>query len=106
MDARHDGVSSNGGYGVPDFDSIVTGYGLKYFKIDSLEYITEDILSGSGARVLDISLHPDTPIEPKLEIGHLINDQTPYLSDQEFNDANNFVEYDRLKLTVRSSISD
>ena len=106
LDSRHDGVNSSAGYGIPNFDGIVNGYGLKYYGINSLEQITESALSDDGPRVLDVSLHPDTPIEPKLEIGHLIHDQTPYLSDEEFEQANRFVVYDRLKLTARNSVSD
>jgi hypothetical protein len=35
-------------------------------------------------------LHPDTMIEPKLEIGRSIEDQFPYLSDEEFDSAMKF----------------
>ena len=42
-----------------------------------------------------MTLHPNTLIEPKLELGRPINDQYPYVSDAEFEAANKFVRFER-----------
>jgi acetolactate synthase I/II/III large subunit len=106
MDERNEGALPESGYGLPKFESIADGYSHSYHRIDDLNDLTREMLYADGAHIIDVTLHRDTPIEPKLEIGHLIHDQTPYLSDEEFTDANRFVEFDRKNLTVRTSISD
>ncbi len=94
FDSRYEATGK--GYSVPDFEGIVTAYGLQYKRINHVEDITEDLLS-TGAIVLEIMLHPNTLIEPKLEMGRPINDQFPYVSDDEFKHANRFVHYERKK---------
>jgi thiamine pyrophosphate-dependent acetolactate synthase large subunit-like protein len=106
MNERNEGALPETGYGLPKFESIADGYSHSYHRIDDLNDLTREMLYADGAHIIDVTLHRDTPIEPKLEIGHLIHDQTPYLSDEEFKDANRFVDFDRKNLTVRTSISD
>lgn len=93
MDSRHDATGR--GYGVPNFGKIVEGYGLGYLKFDRLEQFSEDLLRRPGAAVIDVTLHPNTLIEPKLELGRPINDQYPYVSDAEFAANNRFVTFER-----------
>jgi acetolactate synthase I/II/III large subunit len=45
--------------------------------------------------VIDIMLSEHTLIEPKLEMGRPINDQYPYLSNEEYAAGNRFVDYPR-----------
>ena len=78
------------GYSQPDFGKIVDGYGIEYHKIENIEDLRSDLFSAKGPAVIDIFLHPDTMIEPKLEMGRSIEDQFPYLSDEEFNLAMKF----------------
>jgi len=92
FDSRYEATGK--GYSVPEFEGIVKAYGLQYKRINHVEDITKDLLV-SGAIVLEIMLHPNTLIEPKLEMGRPIHDQFPYVSDQEFKEANRFVHYDR-----------
>lgn len=106
MNERNEGALPESGYGLPKFESIAEGYSHSYHRIDDLNDLTREMLYADGAHIIDVTLHRDTPIEPKLEIGHLIHDQTPYLSDEEFKDANRFVSFDRKNLNVRTSISD
>ena len=40
-------------------------------------------------------LDENTLIEPKIEMGRPIHDQFPYVLDDEFNDSNQFVNYER-----------
>ena len=78
------------GYSQPDFGKLVDGYGIEYHKIKNIEDLSGDLFSAKGPAVIDIFLHPDTMIEPKLEMGRSIEDQFPYLSDEEFNSAMKF----------------
>ena len=78
------------GYSQPDFGKIVDGYGIEYHKIENIDDLRGDLFSVKGPAVIDIFLHPDTMIEPKLEMGRSIEDQFPYLSDEEFNLAMKF----------------
>jgi len=78
------------GYSQPDFGKLVDGYGIEYHKVENIKDLTADLFSAKGPAVIDIFLHPDTMIEPKLEMGRSIEDQFPYLSDEEFNSAMKF----------------
>ena len=40
-------------------------------------------------------IDPGTQIEPKLEMGRPINDQSPLVSDQDFAEGNLFFHYER-----------
>jgi acetolactate synthase-1/2/3 large subunit len=80
---RH--FATGDGYSQPDFKKVVEAYDIEYHRIKKIEDIRSDLFSSSGPAVIDICLHPDTMIEPKLEMGRSIEDQFPYLSDEEFN---------------------
>ncbi len=75
------------GYSQPDFEKVVKAYGIDYHKVEKIEDIRSELFSAKGPAVIDIFLHPDTMIEPKLEMGRSIEDQFPYLADEEFNSA-------------------
>lgn len=89
--------ASGRGYSVPDFKAVVEAYGLPCNTINTVEEITPDLFKSRGARVINIILDENTLIEPRLEMGRPINDQFPYVSDEEFRWANRFVEYERKK---------
>ena len=78
------------GYSQPDFEKVVKAYGIDYHKVEKIEDIRSELFSAKGPAVIDIFLHPDTMIEPKLEMGRSIEDQFPYLADEEFNSAMKF----------------
>ena len=88
FDGRHHATGE--GYSQPDFGKIVAGYGIDYYKIEKIEDLRGELFSAKGPAVIDIYLHPDTMIEPKLELGRSIEDQFPYLTDTEFNSAMKF----------------
>ena len=52
-------------------------------------------LFAGGPIVIDVVLSEHTLIEPKLEMGRPINDQFPYLSDEDYAAGNRFVDYPR-----------
>jgi acetolactate synthase-1/2/3 large subunit len=106
IDGRNDGAVPEKGYGAPNFKSIAEAYSQNYHRVDRLEDLTREMLYTDGANIIDVTIHRDTPIEPKLEIGHFVHDQTPYLSDDEFEAANRFVKFDRHNLTTNKEISD
>ncbi len=93
MDGRHE--ASGRGYSVPDLEKIANGYGIDYVRIDDLKSFSEDLVANVGPQIIDVTLHPNTMIEPKLELGRPINDQYPYVSDNEFEVANKFVSFER-----------
>jgi len=78
------------GYSQPDFEKVVKAYGIEYHKVEKIEDLRKELFSIQGPGVIDIYLHPDTMIEPKLEMGRSIEDQFPYLTDEEFNSAMKF----------------
>jgi len=85
------------GYSAPDFGKVVEAYGVKYFRIESLSDIVKEIFEYQGPAVIDVILHPNTSIEPKLEIDRPIHDQYPYLSETEIQSLNKFNNYRRTK---------
>ncbi|MBT3908909.1 MAG: thiamine pyrophosphate-binding protein [Rhodospirillaceae bacterium] len=93
MEGRHEATGR--GYGVPDLAKIADGYGVGYVRVDELDEFTSEAIQKPGAAIIDVTLHPNTLIEPKLELGRPINDQYPYVSDADFAEANRFVRFER-----------
>lgn len=73
------------GYSQPDFGKVTEAYGIPYKKIERLEDISSDIFTAKGPMVIEFVLHPNTLIEPKLEMGRSIEDQYPYMPDDEYS---------------------
>lgn len=82
------------GPGKPKFDLIAQAFDFDYKVVHTLEDITPDLLK-PGRRIIEIKIHPGTQIEPKLEMGRPINDQSPLVSDEEFAQGNPFFTYER-----------
>ncbi|QED23883.1 thiamine pyrophosphate-binding protein [Candidatus Deianiraea vastatrix] len=85
------------GYSCPDFKKIVEAYDIKYFNINSLEDVTKEIFDYQGPAVINVNLHQNTLIEPKLELGKPIHDQYPYISGDEFEKNSKYCKNTRLK---------
>ena len=83
------------GYSQPDFGKVSEAYGIPYVRIETVEEITRDIIDKSGPMIIDLILHPMTLIEPKLEMGRSIEDQFPYLENDEYEHAMKFVDKKR-----------
>jgi acetolactate synthase I/II/III large subunit len=92
MGGRH--AATDKGPGRPDFEKIANAFDFDYVAIHSLDQIVPDILK-PGRRIIEIKIHPGTQIEPKLEMGRPINDQSPLVSDQEFAESNPYYSYTR-----------
>ncbi|GAB6052326.1 biosynthetic-type acetolactate synthase large subunit [Magnetospira thiophila] len=109
MESRYEATAPEGGYTLPDLEVLTRGFRLAYHRIDRIEDLTREILEAPGGAVIDVTLHPNTLIEPKLELGRPINDQYPYVSDEDFTAANRFVPFDRpewVSKKAREPISD
>lgn len=96
MGGRYEATGFGKGPGAPNFSKIADAYDMDYACVKSLDDITSSLMS-PGARLIEIILDPGTLIEPKLEMGRPINDQFPYMNDQDFNNNNRFVKYNRFK---------
>ncbi len=80
-------VGSGEGYSCPDFVKVVEAYGIATARISSHSSLTEQIhqvLRQPGPVVCDVVLNDDAKLTPRLEFGKSIEDQTPYLSREEF----------------------
>lgn len=93
LGGRHE--ASGRGYGAPDFGALARAYGMAYRSVETLDDITPEMFRRGESAVVDVLLHPGTLIEPKLEMGRPINDQFPYMSDEDFAEANPFVTFSR-----------
>ena len=92
LDSRYH--ASETGYSAPDFGKFAVAYGLAYARIEELDQITPALFA-QGPIIIDVTLSPETLIEPKLEMGRPINDQFPYLTARDYAAGNRFVSYPR-----------
>lgn len=86
--------SPQGGPGRPDFALIAKAFDFDYVCVESLDQVTADLLR-PGRRIIEIIIDQGTQIEPKLEMGRPINDQSPLVSDADFEAGNQFFSYER-----------
>ncbi|MGY2906896.1 thiamine pyrophosphate-binding protein [Bradyrhizobium sp. URHC0002] len=87
-------TASRDGLSFPDFGALAAAYGLRYARIERVDQLDPNLFSG-GPIVIDVILSEHTLIEPKLEMGRPINDQFPYLDDEDYAAGNRFVDYPR-----------
>ncbi|MEM6812436.1 MAG: thiamine pyrophosphate-binding protein [Pseudomonadota bacterium] len=92
-ESRYDATGK--GYSCPDFKNIANAYDLEYHEIKSVDDMKQSIFDEKVATIIDVKLHPNTLIEPKLEMGRPIHDQFPYLDDAEFETNSRFCENTR-----------
>lgn len=92
MGGRHHATTQGKGPGVPDFEKLAAAYGMKYTKVVALKQLDAELFA-PGARLIECMIDPRVLIEPKLEMGRPINDQFPYVTNEEFLENNQFVEY-------------
>lgn len=94
MDGRH--AATENGPGRPNFKKIAEAFDFDYKLVTSLDQITAELLA-PGRRIIEIKIHPGVQIEPKLEKGRPINDQSPLVSDEEFAAGNPHYTYERIR---------
>lgn len=83
---------SDDGYSQPDFGKVAEAYGIPYLRVTKVSDLDLSFLGKDGPGVIDVYLHPNTLIEPKLEMGRAIHDQFPYLSSEEHAGATRLIE--------------
>lgn len=93
LGSRHE--ASGHGYSVPNLADIAHAYGLDYRRVENADDLTADVLRSDRAVLVEVVLAPNTLIEPKLEMGRPINDQFPYMDEEEFARTNPFVSFTR-----------
>lgn len=79
------------GYSQPNFAKVVEAYNIPYHRVKKMSDLKPEIFEQKGPAVIEVVLHPNTLIEPKLEMGRPIHDQFPYLSDGAFDEGMRFV---------------
>lgn len=92
MGGRH--AATDIGPGRPDFEKVAAAFDFDFARVDSLDQVTKDLLR-PGRRIIEITIDPGCQIEPKLEMGRPINDQSPLVSDEAFAQGNPFFAYER-----------
>jgi acetolactate synthase-1/2/3 large subunit len=72
------------GYSAPDFCKVAAAYGIPATRVTAVDQLEPTSFDEPGPALIELVLHPNTWIEPKLVMGHSIDDQFPYLSDREY----------------------
>lgn len=93
FDSRY--IASGEGYSVPNFQAVFQAYDIPYVPIKRIEDLDAALLKTPGPLAMDVMVSPNALIQPKLEMGRPINDQFPYVSDEEFAKNNPFVSFTR-----------
>jgi acetolactate synthase-1/2/3 large subunit len=83
---------SDEGYSQPDFGKVVSAYGIPYLRVEKTSDLDLAFLAKKGPAVIDVYLHPNTLIEPKLEMGRPIHDQFPYLTAADHAEGTRLIE--------------
>lgn len=81
-------LATGKGVSAPDYKKISQAYGIQYFKIknnSNIPNIIKKSLDYKGAAIIDVFIHPNQKIIPKLTYGSPIEDLSPKLSRKEFN---------------------
>lgn len=86
------GTTAQGGYLVPDFESLAKAYGLSYFKVDQTnnrEFNENDFIGFRQAKncLLEYVIDNDCRVYPKLEFNQPIYNSSPALPENELIDA-------------------
>ena len=89
FDSRYEATGR--GYSAPDFGKIAGAYGIAYQKIENFEMLTKALFNSNQAMLIEIPLHENTLIEPKLEMGRAIHDQFPYEARGALKKANPYI---------------
>ena len=96
MGSRYHATGTNNGYSVPDIKCVSEAYDLEYHCLKSLDDI-KNFKIPNRRSVVEIVFAENTLIEPKLEMKRPLNDQFPYMPDEEFYRNNKFVDFKRVK---------
>ena len=104
QDSYFEGRYEATGRGVSNvnFEALSLAYKLSYTRVDKINQLDASVLNKAGPGIIECVFHENTLIEPKVEMGLPINDQFPYVSDEEFSWANRFSNIER-SISIKSS---
>ncbi len=94
MKGNHAATGNGRGPGRPNFEKIAYAYGMNYVRVRRVEDL-KTIHLVAGKVLIEVIVSDKVLIEPKLEANRPINDQFPYVTDEEYTENNRFVEYTR-----------
>ena len=84
--------ATGNGYSIPDFGKVARAYGLGYVKVTKMsDFDAKAVFASPEPTIIDCILFPETTVEPKLGIGRSIEDQLPYMSNEEYAAGVRFV---------------
>lgn len=74
------------GYGCPDLKKLAYAYNFEYVRVDGVvkDDPTIPVILGNGKPTLiEVNLDIHATLQPKIVFGHALDDQAPYLSDEQ-----------------------
>ena len=94
MKGNHAATGNGRGPGRPNFEKIAFAYGMNYLRVTDVNQLTPFHLV-TGKILIEVMVSDKVLIEPKLEAGRPINDQFPYVTNEDYVNNNRYVEYKR-----------
>ena len=94
MKGNHAATGNGRGPGRPNFEKIAFAYGMNYLRVTDVNQLTPFHLV-TGKILIEVMVSDKVLIEPKLEAGRPINDQFPYVTNEDYANNNRYVEYKR-----------
>lgn len=94
MKGNHAATGDGRGPGRPNFEKIAFAYGMNYVRVLDINHLTPFHLV-TGKVLIEVVVSDKVLIEPKLEAGRPINDQFPYVTNEDYVKNNRFIEYSR-----------
>ena len=79
FDSNYTQTVRSGGYTNPNFELIANAYDLSYMKIENLDQIFSITFDNLNPAIIEVILHGNTYVFPKLEFGKPNQDQEPLL---------------------------
>jgi acetolactate synthase I/II/III large subunit len=86
---RYEAVDSYNGVTNPNFSKIVRAYGVKYSEIknnSNIDKVLKKTLKSNSAEFINIFVKPDQKITPKLTFGSPLEDLSPKIPREDFNE--------------------
>ena len=89
LNKRYEAVDSQKGVTNPNFLKIAKAYGIKYSEIknnSNIDKVLSKAIKSKNAEFINVFVDPNQKIIPKLTFGSPLEDLSPLLSRQEFNE--------------------
>ena len=89
LNKRYEAVDSQKGVTNPNFLKIAKAYGIKYSEIknnSNIDKVLSKAIKSKNAEFINVFVNPNQKIIPKLTFGSPLEDLSPLLSRQEFNE--------------------